>query len=103
MHTDHDHQAHRHTSQTDDGIDRRGLLKTGALSVAGAGAAAIGLNSNDARAAGDPYAPPTNPALPPSDMKLDLPRTALAHWRRYLQLEPMGSWAGLARQRLRVH
>ena len=77
MHTDHDHQAHRHTSQTDDGIDRRRLLKTSALSVAGAGAAAIGLNSNDARAAGDPYAPPTNPALPPSDMKLDLPRTAL--------------------------
>jgi hypothetical protein len=25
----------------------------------------------------DPYAPPAKPALPPSDMKLDLPRTAL--------------------------
>jgi len=53
------------------------LLKTGAAGVAGAGAAAIGFNSGNASAAADPYAPPANPALPPSDMKLDLPRTAL--------------------------
>jgi len=77
MHTDHDHHAHRHASHTGDGIDRRRLLKTGALSVAGAGAAAIGIKSSDAGAAEDPYAPPANPALPPSDMELDLPRTAL--------------------------
>ena len=32
--------------------------------------------------------------------KLELLRTARVHWRRYLQLEPAGSWSRVARQRL---
>ena len=32
--------------------------------------------------------------------KLELLRTARVHWRRYLALEPAGSWARVARQRL---
>ena len=32
--------------------------------------------------------------------KLDLPRRGRAHWRRYLQLEPRGAWAEVARSRL---
>ncbi len=57
------------------GIDRRNLLKTGALATAAV--AATGLGTGAARAAGDKYAPPADPALPPSDMKLNLKRTAL--------------------------
>ncbi len=33
--------------------------------------------------------------------KLQLPRRALDHWRRYLQVDPCGAWAELARRRLR--
>jgi tetratricopeptide (TPR) repeat protein len=32
--------------------------------------------------------------------KLGLPRTARARWRRYLQLEPRGAWADIARKHL---
>ena len=62
----------------DEGISRRKIL-TGGLAIAAAtGALAAGsLAPTSAQAADDPYAPPDNPALPPSDMKLDLPRTAL--------------------------
>ena len=104
MHTDHDHQAHRHASHTGDGIDRRRLLKTGALSVAGAGAAAIGLHSSDARAAEDPYAPPENPALPPSDMELDLPRTALVVTDPQIDfLSPSGVTWGVVGESVKEH
>ncbi len=33
--------------------------------------------------------------------KLELPRRARTHWRRYLRLEPGGAWADLARRRLK--
>jgi Tfp pilus assembly protein PilF len=32
--------------------------------------------------------------------KLALPRLGRSHWRRYLQLEPRGAWAEVARSRL---
>jgi Tfp pilus assembly protein PilF len=32
--------------------------------------------------------------------KLTLPRTAITHWRRYLQLAPHGAWAEVARRRV---
>jgi nicotinamidase-related amidase len=52
------------------------MLKTTA--VAGAAAvAATALGGAAAQAADDPYAPPAKPALPPSDMKLNLSRAAL--------------------------
>ena len=49
----------------------RGGLVAGAATVAAVGAA------TQAVAADDPYADPAQPALPPSDMKLDLSRAAL--------------------------
>ena len=63
---------------TNEGVSRRNLLAGGLAITAAAGAAATGaLSTPSAQAADDPYAPPEKPALPPSDMKLDLPRTAL--------------------------
>ncbi|MEE8171826.1 MAG: cysteine hydrolase [Alphaproteobacteria bacterium] len=61
-----------------EGVSRRKFL-AGGLGVAAAtgAAAASSLTPSSAHAAEDPYAPPEKPALPPSDMKLDLPRTAL--------------------------
>ncbi len=57
-------------------ISRRQALKSGVAATVAA--AAIGtVAATGASAAEDPYAEPANPALPPSDMKLDLKRTAL--------------------------
>jgi len=56
-------------------IERRSLMKAGVAAGIAAGAAVLA--AAPAVAADDPYADPTEPALPPSDMKLDLPRTAL--------------------------
>jgi len=55
-------------------LKRRQFLKIG---VASAAAAGLGASSTTAHAASDPYAPPAKPALPPSDMVLNLKRTAL--------------------------
>ena len=80
------------------------MLKTGAAGVAGAGAAAIGLNSGNASAAADPYAPPANPALPPSDMKLDLPRTALVVTDPQIDfLSPNGVTWGVVGESVKEH
>jgi nicotinamidase-related amidase len=69
-----------HEVVTDDEIDRRRFLRGGAAAgaaVAGA-AVATAVTGGTALAAGDdPYAPPASPALPPSDMTLNLKRTAL--------------------------
>jgi nicotinamidase-related amidase len=63
---------------TNEGVSRRNILAGGLAITAAAGAAATGaLSAHSAQAAEDPYAAPENPALPPSDMVLDLPRTAL--------------------------
>ena len=56
--------------------DRRHALKLGAAATTVA-AASTALGLGEASAATDPYADPAKPALPPSDMKLDLSRTAL--------------------------
>ena len=60
----------------DDSIDRRQVLRgglaTSALAVVATTAGAVG-----ASAAEDPYADPAEPALPPSNMELDLARAAL--------------------------
>ncbi len=55
-------------------FDRRRFLTTGAAVSAAAAAAAV---TSGASAAEDPYAPPAKGALPPSDMTLNLKRTAL--------------------------
>ena len=66
------------TENSDSRLDRRRFLKAGAAGAVGT-AAAIGLGAGRAVAAtaDDPYADPANPALPPSDMKLDFERLAL--------------------------
>ena len=63
-------------SKHDDGevFKRRQFLKIGAASAAAAG---LGVSSTTAHAASDRYAPPAKPGLPPSDMVLNLKRTAL--------------------------
>ena len=56
---------------------RRNALKAG-LAGAGVALAGVGAIPGGAHAADtNPYADPVKPALPPSDMKLDLKRTAL--------------------------
>ena len=60
--------CNHHDHDGDHGLDRRGFLKTGA---------AAGATAGSAETAGGKYAPPAKAALPPSDMKLDLKRTAL--------------------------
>ena len=69
---DHDHDAIE--SGAGRPVGRRSLLKAGAAATAAA--AATGLMAGAANAA-SPYDPPAKPALPPSDMKLNLKRTAL--------------------------
>ena len=69
--------SHDHSHDDDKTTSRRSFLKTGTtLAAAGAGL----LASAGAAAAGsanEAYADPAEPALPPSDMKLDRARTAL--------------------------
>ncbi len=79
-HHDCNHHNHDKGDSGADGanrhlVERRGLMKAGVAAGLAAGAAAFGAAA--AQAANDPYADPEKPALPPSDMKLDLPRTAL--------------------------
>lgn len=57
------------------GVSRRNALRGGLAVTAGLAATAVATGST--RADDDPYAEPAKPALPPSDMKLDLKRTAL--------------------------
>ena len=57
-------------------INRREALGGGILAAATA-VTATAVATGNAAAADNPYADPANPALPPSDMKLDLKRTAL--------------------------
>jgi len=67
---DHDHDNNK--------IDRRRLLTGGVAATAAAVAAVASTTiSSAANAETDPYAEPAKPALPPSDMKLDLKRTAI--------------------------
>ena len=55
-------------------IDRRALLK---VSAAGVAAATVGAATTSAGAADNPYADPAKPALPQTDMQVDLSDTAL--------------------------
>ena len=64
-----------HTNDKHGVTDRRNFLKTSVLATAAV--AATGIGAGMAYAASDKYAPPANPALPPSDMKLNLKRAAL--------------------------
>ena len=56
-------------------MSRRDALRGGRVATAAAVATVVGTGA--AKAQSDPYAEPAEPALPPSDMKLDLSRTAV--------------------------
>lgn len=64
-----------HGSHQDENLNRRGFLKAGAGGAAAI--AAVAATGRAAAAAEDPYAEPAKPGLPPSDMTLDIKRTAL--------------------------
>ena len=65
-----------HESSDDKPSTRRTFLKSGAVLAASA-ATMTAVSSGSANAATSDYADPAKPALPPSDMKLDLKRTAV--------------------------
>ena len=69
------HQQHRDHMNSEGENPRRRFLKVSAAATASI--AAAGLAGSASAASDDPYAPPAKPGLPPSDMKLDLKRTAL--------------------------
>jgi tetratricopeptide (TPR) repeat protein len=50
----------------------------------------------------DPLFPGVHVSMALCYEKLGLLRTALVHWKRYLQLEPEGSWVRVARLRLEL-
>lgn len=64
---------HNHSHPT---FTRRAALRGGAAATAAAASVVAGTQAANAQEA-DPYAPPAEPALPPSDMQLDLSRAAL--------------------------
>ena len=66
---------HDHVHGNDPRFTRRQTL-TGTAALGAATAASLAAGTAEAQTT-DPYAPPENPALPPSDMVLDLSRTAL--------------------------
>ena len=71
----HDHPDDEVGVSREESIGRRKFLKTGA--AAGVAVSATALGTSSVQAADSPYADPENAALPPSDMVLDLQRTAL--------------------------
>ncbi len=75
MCNDHKHQHHGDHTNSEGEHPRRRFLKASAAVTASV--AAAGLAGSAYAASDDPYAPPDKPGLPPSDMKLDIPRTAL--------------------------
>jgi nicotinamidase-related amidase len=69
----HDHK-HEPNNQV---ISRRTALRGGLVAAAAGAASVISASATQAQTTANPYADPAEPALPPSDMKLDLSRTAL--------------------------
>lgn len=63
--------------QSETMLKRRQFIRVSTIAAVAIAVASLSLSNTVAQAAGDPYAPPANPALPPSDMVLDLKRTAL--------------------------
>lgn len=68
---------HDHDHEEEHVVGRRGLLKAGAMAATAVAATAAVGTTSPAAAATDKYADPEKAALPPSDMVLDLKRTAL--------------------------
>ena len=75
MCNNHKHQRHGDHTHSGEEPPRRRFLKASAAATASV--AAAGLAGSAYAGADDPYAPPAKPGLPPSNMKLDMKRTAL--------------------------
>ncbi len=85
-----------------EGLDRRGFLKAG---VAGAAAAtALAAGGRSAHAAENPYAEPAKPGLPPSNMVLNIKRTALVVTDPQVDfLSPKGVTWGVVGESVKQH
>jgi nicotinamidase-related amidase len=83
---------------------KAGVAATVGAATVGAAAVTIGASGRAAEAADDPYAPPASPALPPSDMRLDLARTALVVTDPQVDfLSPDGVTWGVVGESVREH
>lgn len=81
---------------------RRAFLQKSALLAAAAGSGTLAASA--AAAGPDKYAPPAEPALPPSDMSLDLSRTALVVTDPQIDfLSPKGVTWGVVGQSVQEH
>ncbi len=89
-------------TQSAEGLDRRGFLKVG---VAGAAAmTTLAAGGRPASAAENPYAEPANPGLPPSDMVLNIKRTALVITDPQVDfLSPKGVTWGVVGESVKQH
>ena len=88
--------------QSAEGLDRRGFLRAGVVGAAATAALAAGVQP--AGAAQDPYADPANPALPPSNMVLDIKRTALVVTDPQVDfLSPKGVTWGVVGESVKQH
>jgi nicotinamidase-related amidase len=84
------------------GVSRRQALRTGLAATAAA--VAVTAATTGASAQTDPYAEPAEPALPPSDMTLDLKRTALVVTDPQIDfLSPDGVTWGVVGQSVQHH
>jgi biuret amidohydrolase len=95
--------SHQHDETNNESVShRRGFLKTGLGSAAAL--AAVTAGSQQVFAAENPYADPAEPALPPSDMVLDVPRTALVVTDPQIDfLSPDGVTWGVVGESVRHH
>jgi nicotinamidase-related amidase len=89
-------------TQSAEGLDRRGFLKVG---VAGAAAmTTLAAGGRPASAAENPYAEPAKPGLPPSDMVLNIKRTALVITDPQVDfLSPKGVTWGVVGESVKQH
>ncbi len=85
-------------------ISRRDALRGGLMASATVAAAVVGAGAAQATSSDNPYADPAKPALPPSDMKLDLDRAALVVTDPQIDfLHPEGVTWGVVGASVREH
>jgi len=99
------HQHHESNHSVPDNAPRRSFLKSGAaITAAVASSVVAAATATNAAAATDKYADPVKPMLPPSDMKLDLARTALVVTDPQVDfLSPKGVTWGVVGESVKQH
>ena len=89
-------------------LPQAGIALQSSVMISEAGATALSTKPHNEPAlrhykralASDPFYADAHVSLALLYEKLGLRRTARDHWRRYLQLDPGGSWADVARRHL---